>query len=91
MKVTGIVRRIDDLGRVAIPKEMRKILNIKEGDPLEIFIEDDMVCLKRYSVNYKTDIEMLIRDVADDKYSNFDKGEVLNLLYEVRDRVTKPL
>ena len=41
MKATGVVRRIDDLGRVVIPKEIRKTLRIKEGDPLEIFTEKD--------------------------------------------------
>ena len=40
MKATGVVRRIDDLGRVVIPKEIRKTLRIKEGDPLEIFTEN---------------------------------------------------
>ena len=39
MKATGIVRRIDDLGRVVIPKEIRRTLRIKEGDPLEIFTD----------------------------------------------------
>ena len=37
MKATGIVRRIDDLGRIVVPKEIRKVLRIREGDPLEIF------------------------------------------------------
>mgnify|MGYP003301671215 CR=1 FL=1 len=41
MKATGIVRRIDDLGRVVIPKEIRKTLRIREGDPLEIFTAKD--------------------------------------------------
>ena len=41
MKATGIVRKIDDLGRIVIPKEIRKNLRIREGDPLEIFIEKD--------------------------------------------------
>ena len=49
MKATGIVRRIDDLGRVVIPKEIRRSLKIREGDPLEIFLEKDCVCFKRYS------------------------------------------
>lgn len=49
MKATGIVRRIDDLGRVVIPKEIRRTLKIREGDPLEIFLEKDCVCFKRYS------------------------------------------
>lgn len=41
MKATGIVRRIDDLGRVVIPKEIRRTLRIREGDPLEIYTEKD--------------------------------------------------
>ena len=41
MKATGVVRRIDDLGRVVIPKEIRKTLRIKEGDPLEIFTDKE--------------------------------------------------
>lgn len=50
MKATGIVRRIDDLGRVVIPKEIRRVLRIKEGDPLEIFTErDGEVIFKKYS------------------------------------------
>lgn len=50
MKATGIVRRIDDLGRVVIPKEIRRTLRIREGDPLEIFVDrDGEVILKKYS------------------------------------------
>ncbi|CAG7839006.1 stage V sporulation protein T [Clostridium novyi B str. ATCC 27606] len=50
MKATGIVRRIDDLGRVVIPKEIRRTLRIREGDPLEIFTDrDGGVILKKYS------------------------------------------
>ncbi|MBT9176672.1 MAG: Stage V sporulation protein T [Firmicutes bacterium] len=41
MKATGIVRRIDDLGRVVIPKEIRRTLRIREGDPLEIYVDRD--------------------------------------------------
>lgn len=50
MKATGIIRRIDDLGRVVIPKEIRRTLKIREGDPLEIFIEKDCVCFQKYSM-----------------------------------------
>lgn len=49
MKATGIIRRIDDLGRVVIPKEVRRTMKIKEGDPLEIFLEGEMVCFRRYN------------------------------------------
>jgi len=50
MKATGIVRRIDDLGRITIPKEVRRTLRIREGNPLEIFIDrQGKIILKRYS------------------------------------------
>ena len=49
MKATGIVRHIDDLGRIVIPKEIRRTLKIREGDPLEIFLENNCVCFQRYS------------------------------------------
>ena len=50
MKATGIVRRIDDLGRIVIPKEIRRTLRIREGDPLEIYTEKDgEVIFKKYS------------------------------------------
>ena len=50
MKATGVVRRIDDLGRIVIPKEIRRTLRIKEGDPLEIFTDKEgEIILKKYS------------------------------------------
>ena len=50
MKATGIVRRMDDLGRVVIPKEVRRSVRIKEGDPLEIFVnaQDGTVIFRKY-------------------------------------------
>jgi AbrB family transcriptional regulator, transcriptional pleiotropic regulator of transition state genes len=49
MKSTGIVRRIDDLGRVVIPKEIRRTNGIKEGDPMEIYVEDNgIIAVKKY-------------------------------------------
>ena len=51
MKATGIIRRIDDLGRVFIPREIRRSLNIKEGDPLEIYTDKDSVCFKKYQAD----------------------------------------
>lgn len=51
MKATGIVRRIDDLGRVVIPKEIRRTMRIREGDPLEIYTDKDGgVIFKKYSL-----------------------------------------
>ena len=50
MKATGIVRRIDDLGRIVIPKEIRRTLHIRETDPMEIFTDaEGQIILKKYS------------------------------------------
>ena len=49
MKATGIVRRVDDLGRIVIPKEIRRNIGIREGEAMEIFLENDCVCFKKYS------------------------------------------
>ena len=48
MKATGIVRNIDELGRIVIPKEMRRVMDIASSDPVEIFVEDDAVIVKKY-------------------------------------------
>jgi transcriptional pleiotropic regulator of transition state genes len=49
MKSTGIVRKVDELGRIVIPKELRRTMNIKEGDPLEIYTEGEQIILKKYA------------------------------------------
>lgn len=49
MKTTGVVRRIDELGRIVVPKEIRKTLKIRDGESLEIFLEDGNIILKKYS------------------------------------------
>ena len=49
MKATGVVRRIDDLGRIVIPKEIRKTLRIKDGEYLQFFLESDNIVLQKYS------------------------------------------
>jgi transcriptional pleiotropic regulator of transition state genes len=48
IKTTGIVRRIDDLGRMVIPIELRKTMNINKKDPMEVFVDDDKIILKKY-------------------------------------------
>ena len=48
MKSTGIVRNVDELGRIVIPKEMRTSLGIKNSDPIEIYVEGDKIILKKY-------------------------------------------
>lgn len=63
MKATGIVRRIDDLGRVVIPKEIRRKLYIKEGDPMEIYLgENNEVIFEKY---YPDEAAKLIEHLDD--------------------------
>ena len=50
MKATGVVRRIDDLGRIVIPKEIRRNLRIRDGESLEIFVDGDNIVLKKFSI-----------------------------------------
>ena len=66
MKSTGVIRRIDELGRIVIPKEIRKNLGIREGDNLEILIENDKLTLQKFSkiTNYQEDIENIIYNIA---------------------------
>lgn len=76
MKATGIVRRIDDLGRVVIPKEIRRSTNIREGDPLEIFLEDGGVVFKKYLPNYRDDLVATLQNAAD-YYDNYEDDRVI--------------
>ena len=63
MKSTGVVRKIDDLGRIVIPKEIRKTLGIRDGESLEIIVEDDNIKLSKKNIinNYKTYISDLCK------------------------------
>lgn len=82
MKSTGVVRKIDELGRIVIPKEIRRTLRIRDGENLEIFVDDTSIILKKYSKMF-TSVEManqlchLICDVLD--YSIFvtDRDRVI--------------
>lgn len=56
MKATGMVRRIDDLGRIVLPKEIRKTHNINEGDPMEIYVDEDKVVLQKYNEPPRVDV-----------------------------------
>ena len=74
MRATGIVRRIDDLGRVVIPKEIRRTLGIKEGDPLEVFVTNEgEVVFQKYNTDLSEDVS------ATDDYV-YIKREELNQL-----------
>ncbi|MEG2311427.1 MAG: AbrB/MazE/SpoVT family DNA-binding domain-containing protein [Bacilli bacterium] len=77
MKATGVIRRIDDLGRVVIPKEIRKSLRIKDGENLEIFVDDkENIILKKHSLMKK--ISDLAGDFADSIHIFTDKNVLEN-------------
>ncbi|PYZ91536.1 transition state regulator Abh [Salipaludibacillus keqinensis] len=66
MKSTGIVRKVDELGRVVIPIELRRTLDIAEKDALEIYVDDDRIILKKYKPNMTCQIT---GEVSDDNLS----------------------
>ncbi|MFU0791247.1 AbrB/MazE/SpoVT family DNA-binding domain-containing protein [Cerasibacillus sp. JNUCC 74] len=66
MKSTGIVRKVDELGRVVIPMELRRTLEIQEKDAMEIYVENDKIILKKYKPNMTCH---LTGEVSDDNLS----------------------
>lgn len=82
MKSTGIVRRIDDLGRIVIPKEIRRNLAIREGDPLEIFVEGEMVCYSKYEP--ACDVISRIKRIPDDIKSLDGEYDIRSIETNVR-------
>ena len=86
MRATGIVRRIDDLGRVVIPKEIRRMLRIKEGDSLELFMSGNALVLQRYGANYSEELKSFIEELDDyigDDFPYEKKVEILKSLKEI--------
>ncbi|MFC7365270.1 MULTISPECIES: AbrB/MazE/SpoVT family DNA-binding domain-containing protein [Bhargavaea] len=90
MKSTGIVRKVDELGRVVIPIELRRTLGIKEKDALEIYVDDDRIILKKYMPNMTCAIT---GDVSDDNLRLIDGKLILSeegakkLVDEITDRL----
>lgn len=91
MKSTGVIRKIDELGRIVLPKEIRRNLGIRDGENLEIYVENDHILLKKYSkmqdyseiiknlaniVNNTYDFKIIITDRDKVLYSGVDKLEV---------------
>ena len=81
MKTTGVIRRIDELGRIVIPKEIRKNLRIKNGENLEIFVDGDSIILKKFS-----QIESL-ENVSVDYAHAFNQIIKHNIIVTDRDKV----
>ena len=88
MKATGIVRRVDDLGRVALPKEIRKSLGIKEGDLLDIFIEDGGVVFMPCKDGLAEEVDTLKNRLSDIFKNDLSKQKkIKNLMDEVFDLI----
>lgn len=76
IKATGVVRRIDDLGRIVLPKELRRTMRIKEGDSLEIYIdENDKIVLKKYSA--VKGVSTFLKEFVDSMYSSNKKDIII--------------
>lgn len=92
MKSTGIVRKVDELGRVVIPMELRRTLEIQEKDAMEIYVENDKIILKKYKPNMTCH---LTGEVSDDNLSLANGKLVLSqegaqqLLQEIESRLNK--
>jgi len=71
MKSTGVVRRVDDLGRIVIPKEIRRTLRIRDGESLEIFVDREMIALKKFSK--MTDMDEIAKQLVDIINGNINK------------------
>lgn len=80
MNATGVVRRIDDLGRIVIPREVRQNMNIREGDPLEIFTtRDGEIILKKYAPSINWD--GIVKDF--ESLDSADRREILTKFISV--------
>ncbi|MEH7236322.1 AbrB/MazE/SpoVT family DNA-binding domain-containing protein [Bacillus sp. JJ1562] len=91
MKSTGIVRKVDELGRVVIPIELRRTLDIAEKDALEIYVDDDKIILKKYKPNMTCQIT---GEISDDNFTLGNGKIVLSregaeqILKELQDNLT---
>lgn len=83
---TGIVRRVDDLGRIVLPKELRRTLQIKEGTPMLILISGDNVVLKKY---YPEKVMLALTnnlmEAAEEAYNNVDTGKTESIRRHVEE------
>ena len=96
MRPAGIVRRIDDLGRVVIPKEIRKRLGIRDSEPLEIYIGKTadghpMVCFAKYSTTFENDLTDLTEQIANsmDGCGEFDLSDKFKNAIEEAAKILK--
>ena len=94
MKATGIVRRIDDLGRVVIPKEIRRSLRIREGEALEIFTDNingmPCVCFTKYQTSFSSDLKA-VGEKIHDEMTNCAEWEIASEFRKAMEEAAKIL
>ena len=92
MKALGIVRRIDDLGRVVIPKEIRRSFKIREGDALEIYTDNDTIYFKKIETekNFIEDVKKMSDDISELLYS-WDNREELAEISKAFEKILEQL
>ena len=94
MKTTGIVRKIDELGRIVLPKELRKSLNINSGDDFQITIEENKIILEKYSrlENFEEKITKIINcfiSVTNYKIYFVINDKIINSNESIKDNISK--
>lgn len=92
MRATGVVRRVDDLGRIVIPREIRNKLHIEDGQPMELYIEDDSVIFKKveYAENVSAVIRKAISYIGDEDELSFKfRNELIAKMKEALSLIEK--
>jgi transcriptional pleiotropic regulator of transition state genes len=91
MKATGIVRRIDDLGRISIPKELRRVYNIKEGDPVEIYTDVNCIIIKKYdpALTVAVTLQHVITELQTSDIDEVIKGELIVDVKKIIERINE--
>lgn len=94
MKATGIIRRVDDLGRVVIPKTIRHTLHIKEGDPFEIYLDDEGgIVFKKYESGYIKNLYYAFDNLIEyyKIYGTTEDKELISKINTLKDETKKVL
>ncbi len=86
MKTTGIIRRVDDLGRVVLPKEVRRKAGITEGTPMEIFTDSDGIVLKKYNTAGELmNVVAVLAEVVDNSVDDLEKEKVSAIRQHIKE------
>ena len=89
IKSTGIIRRVDDLGRIVIPREIRKAKFIKEGEPIEFYIDGDDIILRKYSVEDEVTslLTSAVSRLEEQESDIYLSSETKKALHEIRQNI----